>query len=41
MLGVPITRIGEIRKGKGVSMVGADGKAISIDGRGFDHFTAA
>ncbi|MCW5591795.1 MAG: thiamine-phosphate kinase [Burkholderiales bacterium] len=41
MLGVPLTRIGEIRKGKGVSLVGADGKAISVDGRGFDHFTAA
>jgi thiamine-monophosphate kinase len=41
MLGVPLTRIGEIRKGKGVSLLGGDGKPITVDGRGFDHFTAA
>ena len=41
MLGVPLTRIGEIRKGKGVSLLGADGKPIAVDGRGFDHFTAS
>jgi thiamine-monophosphate kinase len=41
MLGVPLTRIGEIRKGKGVSLLGGDGKTITVDGRGFDHFTAA
>ncbi|MBL0140635.1 MAG: thiamine-phosphate kinase [Betaproteobacteria bacterium] len=41
VLGVPLTRIGEIRKGKGVSLVGADGKPIAVDGRGFDHFTAS
>jgi thiamine-monophosphate kinase len=41
ILGVPLTRIGEIRKGKGVSLVGADGKPIAVDGRGFDHFTAS
>jgi len=41
ILGVPLTRIGEIRKGKGVSLMGADGKAIAVDGRGFDHFTAS
>ena len=41
MLGVPLTRIGEIRKGKGVSLVAADGKPIAVDGRGFDHFTAS
>jgi thiamine-monophosphate kinase len=41
MLGVPLTRIGEIRKGKGVSLLGGDGKTIAVDGRGFDHFTAA
>jgi thiamine-monophosphate kinase len=41
VLGVPITRIGQIRKGKGVSLVGADGKPIAVSGRGFDHFTAS
>ncbi len=41
MLGVPLTRIGEVRKGKGVSLVGADGKPIKVDGGGFDHFTAS
>jgi thiamine-monophosphate kinase len=41
VLGVPLTRIGEIRKGKGVSLVAADGKAITVDGGGFDHFTAS
>lgn len=41
VLGVPLTRIGEVRKGKGVSLVGADGKPIKVDGGGFDHFTAA
>ena len=38
MLSVPITRIGKIHKGKGVSLLGADGKPMAIDGRGFDHF---
>jgi thiamine-monophosphate kinase len=38
VLGVPLTRIGQVYKGKGVSLVGADGKPVSIDGRGFDHF---
>ncbi|MGE0357351.1 MAG: thiamine-phosphate kinase [Burkholderiales bacterium] len=41
VLGVPLTRIGEIRKGRGVSLLGADGKPIAVDGRGFDHFTAS
>jgi thiamine-monophosphate kinase len=41
VLGVPLTRIGEIRKGKGVSLVDSDGKPIAVDGRGFDHFTAS
>jgi thiamine-monophosphate kinase len=41
MLGIPLTRIGEIRKGRGVSLLGADGKPIAVDGRGFDHFTAS
>jgi thiamine-monophosphate kinase len=37
-LGIPLTRIGQIRRGKGVSALGADGKPLKIDGRGFDHF---
>ena len=37
-LGIPLTRIGQIRRGKGVNIVGADGKPMKIDGRGFDHF---
>ena len=41
MLGVPITRIGQVRRGKGVTLVGADGKPVKIDGRGFDHFSQA
>jgi thiamine-monophosphate kinase len=38
MLSVPLTRIGRIHKGKGVSLLGPDGKAMAVDGRGFDHF---
>jgi thiamine-monophosphate kinase len=39
-LGMPLTRIGQIRRGKGVSLVGADGKPVKIDARGFDHFAS-
>ncbi len=41
MLGMPLTRIGQIKRGKGVSLLGPDGKAAKIDGRGYDHFSAA
>lgn len=41
ILGVPLTRIGQVKRGKGVSLVGADGKPVKIDGRGYDHFTSA
>ena len=41
MLGVPLTRIGQVRKGKGVSLVAADGEPIKVDGGGFDNFTAS
>jgi thiamine-monophosphate kinase len=41
VLGVPITRVGQIKRGKGVSLLGADGKAVKIDGRGYDHFRDA
>jgi thiamine-monophosphate kinase len=39
VLGIPLTRIGQIKRGKGVSLLGANGKAVKIDGRGFDHFS--
>jgi thiamine-monophosphate kinase len=39
MLGVPLTRIGQVHKGKGVSLLGAGGKQVQVDGRGFDHFS--
>ncbi len=38
MLDVPLTRIGQVKRGKGVSLLGADGKPVKIDGRGYDHF---
>jgi thiamine-monophosphate kinase len=38
MLGIPITRVGQIKRGKGVSLLGADGKPVKVDGRGYDHF---
>ncbi len=41
VLGIPITRIGQIKRGKGVSLLGVDGKAVKIDGRGYDHFKGA
>jgi thiamine-monophosphate kinase len=40
VLGVPLTRIGQIKRGKGVSLLGPDGKPLKIDGRGFDHFSS-
>jgi thiamine-monophosphate kinase len=39
VLGVPLTRIGQIKRGKGVSLLGSDGKPVKIDGRGYDHFS--
>jgi thiamine-monophosphate kinase len=39
-LGIPLTRIGQVKRGKGVSLLGPDGKAVKIDGRGYDHFSA-
>jgi thiamine-monophosphate kinase len=41
VLGIPITRIGQIKRGKGVSLLGSDGKPVKIDGRGYDHFKGA
>jgi thiamine-monophosphate kinase len=40
MLGVELTRIGQVRRGKGVSLLGPDNKAVKVDGRGYDHFSA-
>ena len=39
-LHVPLTRIGQVKRGKGVSLHGPDGKPVKIDGRGYDHFAA-
>jgi thiamine-monophosphate kinase len=41
VLGVPITRVGQVKRGKGVSLLGNDGKAVKIDGRGYDHFSGS
>jgi thiamine-monophosphate kinase len=41
VLGIPLTRIGQVKRGKGVSLLGADGKPMRIDGRGFDHFSGS
>ena len=40
VLGIPITRIGQVKRGKGVSLHGPDGKPVNIDARGYDHFTS-
>ena len=41
MLGVKLTRIGQVKRGKGVSLLDADGKPVRIDAGGFDHFRDA
>jgi thiamine-monophosphate kinase len=41
VLGIPISRVGQVKRGKGVSLLGADGKAVKIDGRGYDHFSGS
>jgi thiamine-monophosphate kinase len=41
VLGIPITRIGQVKRGKGVSLLNGDGKPVKIDGRGYDHFKGA
>ena len=40
MLGVPLARIGQVKRGKGVSLLGAEGRPAKIEGPGFDHFSA-
>jgi thiamine-monophosphate kinase len=37
-IGVPLTRIGTMRRGRGVRLLGADGVPLRIGKRGFDHF---
>jgi thiamine-monophosphate kinase len=38
VLGVNLTRIGEIEKGSGVKLLDESGKPVATDARGFDHF---
>jgi thiamine-monophosphate kinase len=40
VLDVTLTRIGQVKRGKGVSLHGPDGKPVKVDGRGYDHFSA-
>jgi thiamine-monophosphate kinase len=37
-LGLPLTRIGTMRRGRGVRLLRPDGSAVRIGTRGFDHF---
>jgi thiamine-monophosphate kinase len=37
-LGLPLTRIGTMRRGRGVRLLRPDGSAVRIGKRGFDHF---
>ena len=41
MLDIPLTRIGRMHKGRGVSVLGADGKPLEIELQGFDNFAPA
>lgn len=38
--GVPVTRIGRIAPGAGLTVLDAAGQAVAIEERGFDHFAA-
>jgi thiamine-monophosphate kinase len=40
-VGVPVTRIGEVVAGSGVSVLGADGSPLAIEQPGYDHFAQA
>jgi len=40
VLGIPLSRVGQIKRGKGVTLLGADAKPVKVDGRGYDHFKA-
>jgi len=37
-MNLPLTRIGRMRRGRGVRLVGADGKRIALGSHGYDHF---
>ena len=37
-IGVPLTRIGTMRRGRGVRLFGSDGAELRVGQRGFDHF---
>ena len=37
-LGVPLTRIGAMRRGRGIRLLQADGSRLRIGSGGFDHF---
>jgi thiamine-monophosphate kinase len=41
MLGIPLSRIGQVKRGKGVSLHDEEGKPVKIDARGYDHFKGA
>ena len=41
MMGLPLTRIGQVKRGKGVSLHDEHGKPVKIDARGYDHFKGA
>ena len=38
VLGLPVTRIGLIERGKGVRLVDSEGRAIPVDHAGYRHF---
>jgi thiamine monophosphate kinase len=40
VLNIPLTRIGQIKRGKGVSLQ-AEGKPVKVDGLGYDHFSGS
>jgi len=37
-LHLQLTRIGRMRRGRGVRVIGMDGKRVSLDNHGYDHF---
>jgi thiamine-monophosphate kinase len=37
-IGLPLTRIGTMRRGRGVRLLAHDGRRIAFDKLGFDHF---
>lgn len=37
-LAIPLTRIGTIRQGKGLTVMNSDGSVITLETRGYDHF---